>query len=65
MSFTSELASQQIDCYSERKKGVGSEKRVPIHIFLPLDYAGEVFACMARCILHIYSGARINDANIE
>ena len=49
---------------SERKEGVGGGERAPI-LVLPLDCAGEVFSCMARCILQIRAGARVNDGNVE
>ena len=34
-------------------------------VFLPLDCIGEVFTCMACCILEIEAGARVNDGNVE
>ena len=51
--------------HSERKEGVGSGKRAPILVFLPLDCVGELFSYMACCISQIGAGARVGDGNVE
>ena len=51
--------------YSERKEGVGSGKRAPILVFLPVDCVGEVFSYMVCCIPQTGAGARVNDGNVE
>ena len=51
--------------HSEIKDGVGSGERAPILVFFPLDCVGEVFSCMACCILQIGDGARVDDSKFE
>ena len=46
--------------HSERKEGVRSRERALIFVFFSLDCVGEVFSCMACCILQIKTGATIN-----
>ena len=60
---TSEPTSRHID--SDGKKEVGSGERAPILVFIPFDCVGEVFSCMACCILPIGAGARVNEGNVE
>ena len=61
------LASLATRRHSERKEGVGSWERALMLVLLPLDCVGEVFSCMACCILQIGAGARVygDGYNIE
>ena len=50
---------------SEREERVGSGERAPILVFLSLGCVGEMFSCMACCLLRFGAGARVNDGNVE
>ena len=59
------LANLTTRRHSERKEGVGSGERALILDFQSLDCVGEVFSCMACCILQIGAGARVTDGHVE
>ena len=48
--------------HSKRKEG---EVSSGVLVFILLDCVGEVFSCMACCILQIGAGARVNYGNVE
>ena len=61
---TSEPTSSPHVDIARGKEGVGSGKRAPILVFLPLDCVGEVFSSMACCIPQIGAGARVDDHRV-
>ena len=62
---TSEPASPHVDITRGGREGVGDGEHAPIFFFLWHDYVDEVFPGMARFILHIGAGARVNNDNVK